>query len=73
MRKLLGGILVAAGVLIAGLSGICSALFLLDLTATNFTIRGLVDILSAFVPSLLIGVGLVILGRRVARGPGGRI
>lgn len=64
MKTLLGGILVAVGILIAGASGICSLIFLV----TSHGESGLILMVLAFggIP-FLIGLGLVYGGRAVIR------
>jgi len=68
MKSLFGGILLAAGILIAGVSGLCSLVILgMGLTEPS----GIVDVLPIVllvggIP-FLIGLGLFFLGRSMIR------
>lgn len=64
MKTLLGGILLAVGILIAGASGICSLIFLV----TSRFEDGLILMILAFggIP-FLIGLGLFYAGRALIR------
>ena len=67
--KTLGGILIGAGILIAGLSGLCSlVLFLTELTSPYSDLEDLAAMIMGFggVPFIL-GLGLVFLGRKLSK------
>ena len=67
--KAFGGILMGAGILIAGLSGLCSlVLFLTDITSPYSNMENLIALIMGFggIP-LVIGVGIFFLGRHLAR------
>lgn len=71
--KILGGILLATGILIAGLSGLCSAILLLsEAGGPNFTDGlGIVAIFGGI--PFVFGIGLVLGGMAVLKvGPFGR-
>lgn len=69
-QKLFGGILMAFGVLIASLSGLCTlgglAVFGLNSPSRDI-LPGLTMVLAVGAPPLLVGLGLVWLGRRLMR------
>ena len=63
--KTLGGILLGVGILIAGLSGLCSLLMMSD---PSFSRNGGWELVAMFggIP-FVIGVGLIFLGRHLIR------
>jgi hypothetical protein len=73
MNRLLGGILIAIGILIAGASGLCSAWFLLFVIGgeSNNSASGLASltVLVLFVGGLPFvgGIGMILAGRAVLR------
>ncbi len=78
MSRLLGGILLAAGILIATLSGLCSLVFLYTMVGAppgqEFGARGFDGLLSSLVligifggPPIGLGALLIFFGRRVLR------
>ena len=83
MRQLLGGLLLAAGILIAGASGLCSAIYVVVGLAGVVLSRNFDDaMVMLFYGTLLllvvggipfaIGTGLIMTGRRLSRDdPGG--
>ena len=67
--KTLGGILLGIGILIAGLSGLCSLiLFVTELTSSHSNISESIMIILMFggIP-FVIGIGLVFLGRHLIK------
>jgi hypothetical protein len=69
MNKVLGGCMLGAGILIAGLSGLCSLMLILSempLTARDLS-EGLPVVLVIGGVPFLVGIGLVFLGRFVIR------
>ena len=66
MKGLLGGILIAVGILIAGATGLCS-LLVLGSSSSGDWLGSLVTVLSFAVIPGAIGVGLVFAGRRLVR------
>jgi hypothetical protein len=64
MKQLLGGLLIAIGILIAGASGLCSLFFLVS-SLTNISMVGAVLLFGG--PPIAIGVGLVFGGRALIR------
>ncbi len=67
MNKVLGGCMLGAGILIAGLSGLCSLMLILSempLTARDLS-EGLPVVLVIGGVPFLVGIGLVFLGRFV--------
>ncbi len=66
MRELFGGCLIAAGVLIAGLTGLCSIALLMNgiITDPLGALGGIA--LYAGIP-FAIGIGLVMAGRNIIR------
>ncbi len=74
-KKFFGGLLMAAGVLIGGLGGLCGGLFLFSLIGVGTRPNGgavvasfLTPVIIFTVPPLVIGVLLFLAGRRMARG-----
>lgn len=70
MKKLLGGILLAIGILIAGASGLCSAVVLISTIGQNTGEDFLLVLLIGGIPFAL-GVGLLFAGRALIRASGG--
>ena len=66
MKMLLGGCLQAVGILIAGLTGLCSLIMLTTISSINDLLAGLGVIAALSVP-LAIGVGLIVAGRAVVK------
>jgi hypothetical protein len=69
MNKVLGGCMLGAGILIAGLSGLCSLMLILSempLSARDLS-DGLPVVLVVGGVPFLVGIGLVFLGRFVIR------
>ncbi len=71
IAKLFGALLMAAGGLIAGLCGLCSAVFLFSLAASDPSGVGGMAMVALFVGGIptAVGVGLFLAGRKVWRGP----
>ncbi len=73
MKQLIGSILLAVGILIAGTSGLCSAAFLVSfvVSAMNASGPGQFGVLSLVLifgaPPFLIGFGLFKLGQSLIR------
>jgi NhaP-type Na+/H+ or K+/H+ antiporter len=69
MKKMLGGILLAMGVLIAGTSGLCSLYFLVQFAARSqsSTDQWLPQILIVGGLPLAMGLGLFFVGRKLLR------
>lgn len=70
--KTLGGILMGVGILIAGLSGLCSLLlFLTEMTSPYSNMEDLVAMILGFggIP-FAIGLGMVFVGRHLVRSAG---
>ncbi len=65
MQKLLGGIMLAIGILIAGASGLCSAVFLVSTIGQSLEMLPLI-ILFGGVP-FVVGLGLFFGGRALIR------
>lgn len=65
MQKLLGGIMLAIGILIAGASGLCSAVFLISMIGQSLDMLPLI-ILFGGIPFAL-GLGLFFGGRALIR------
>ena len=63
MKQLLGGCLQAAGILIAGLTGLCTLMMLAGAYSLQYVLTALA---SAVIP-LLIGVVLILAGRALIR------
>jgi hypothetical protein len=75
MKRFVGGLLLAIGILIAGLSGLCS-LFVLAMTATSGSdadLNGIMAMLSMVLPiggvPFALGVGCIIGGRALLKKP----
>ena len=67
MKKLLGGILLGIGILIAGASGLCSAVLLVtSLTEPPSLEAPLIILIVGGIP-FVIGLGLLVLGRALIR------
>ena len=70
MRKFFGGVFLAIGILIAGLSGLCSLASLISLASSGpgeFSSLGLVAFFGGI--PFAIGAGLIWLGRVLMRDP----
>jgi len=70
MRKFFGGLLLAVGILIAGLSGLCSLASLISLASSGpgeFSSLGLVALFGGI--PFLIGAALIWIGRALLRDP----
>ena len=66
VTKLFGGLLMAIGILIATLSGLCGAWLLLEMSGGRFSdVVGVVIFLGA---PFIVGIGLFYLGRALVRG-----
>ncbi len=65
MQKLLGGIMLAIGILIAGASGLCSAVFLISMIGQSLEMLPLI-ILFGGIP-FAVGLGLFFGGRALIR------
>lgn len=63
MKKLMGGILLAIGILIAGASGLCSSVFLIGSLGSPGTLGILPAVLLFGGPPFAAGVGLIVGGR----------
>jgi hypothetical protein len=61
MRELFGGCLLATGILIAGLTGLCTLMFIIGIDSW----RDVVDIFGFAAIPLIIGVGFICAGRWV--------
>lgn len=67
--KLLGGILLGIGILIAGLSGLCSLVMVLgEATSSHSNLGEMISIVMMVggIP-FVIGIGLIFLGRRLIK------
>ncbi|MDG2004068.1 MAG: hypothetical protein P8J20_12125 [Novosphingobium sp.] len=69
--KILGGILLAIGILIAGVSGLCSAVFLWPVDTSDVYHASMVGAVAVIggIP-FLIGIGLIFLGRHLLKSTG---
>ena len=67
MRRLLGGILLAIGILVAGLSGLCTLLVLGGSLTSGQFIDGLSMALAFGGIPLAIGIGLIFAGRALLK------
>jgi len=63
MKKLLGGIFMAIGILIAGASGLCSLVFLFSMGSGEFSSASLVLVFGG-VP-FIIGLALILTGKAI--------
>ena len=63
MRELFGGCLLAVGIIIAGLTGVCSMLFIISIRSWS----DVVDIFGYSAIPFVIGFGLIFAGRAVIR------
>jgi hypothetical protein len=69
MRKFFGGLLLAVGVLIAGLSGVCSLMFLGGASGSHdSSLVGVVVMIGG--PAIAIGVILIFAGNALLRSNG---
>jgi hypothetical protein len=64
MKELLGGCLIAAGVIIAGLTGLCTLLGILSVRSWR-SLEATAGMLVALAIPLAIGVGLIFAGRAI--------
>ena len=62
MKSLLGGCLIAAGILVAGATGLCAFLLLAGATGNN-----ILSSLPIVLMPVAVGVGLIFAGRRLIR------
>jgi hypothetical protein len=72
MQKVIGGIIMAVGILVAGLTGLCTLMMFLEapLTRSDFNFEGIMIVaIFAGIP-LAIGVGMIFLGRYLIRNAG---
>ena len=73
MKRFFGGILMALGILVAGLSGLCTLIFVgLSLFATGSgsgVVQGVLGSLLSGALPILIGVGLILAGRALLKKP----
>lgn len=69
MRTLLGAILMAIGVLIAGTAGLCGAILLVVAAATSQSTNAaeVMEVAAMVIAPLLIGVGLFYAGYQVQK------
>jgi polyferredoxin len=67
MKELLGGCLLAAGILIAGLTGLCTLLMLAGINSWRSFVDAIGTIVMFAALPLAIGVGLIFAGRALIR------
>lgn len=71
MKLVFGGILIAIGILIAGVSGLCSGVFLVSMIGSSLKYgiepNGLVMVLIFGGLPFMAGVGLILAGRALVR------
>ena len=68
MKMLFGGILLAVGILIAGVSGLCTLYGLaMSFTEPSSMLSMVPMVLMFGVPPLAVGIGLIFGGRRLMR------
>ena len=73
MKRLLGGIMIAAGILIAGASGLCSLVFVISMLGSPGSgglggVFGLLLLVAIFGGAPFgVGMGLFVFGRRLIR------
>jgi hypothetical protein len=67
LRRFFAALLMTIGALIAGLSGLCSAVFLVGYASSGPDRQMIVLPLFFGAPPILFGVGLFLLGRRLWR------
>jgi len=67
MKKLLGAILLGIGILIAGASGLCSAVFLISSLTEPASLQAPLLILIVGGIPFVIGLGLFFIGRALIR------
>lgn len=71
MQKIIGAIMIAVGILVAGLSGLCTVMmFVAEPSAENFSAEsiGIVTIFGGI--PFAIGIGLIFLGRYLVKSAG---
>ena len=66
MKELVGGCLQAVGILIAGLTGLCTLIMLADIRSWRSITAALESLLFLGMP-FVIGVGLILAGRALIR------
>ena len=66
MKELLGGCLQAAGILIAGLTGLCAGIMLISINSWRSLTSAIGNIIIFAIP-FAIGVGLIFAGRALVR------
>ena len=70
MKRLLGGILIGIGILIAGASGLCSLVFMISVAKEKsaFDLANALMILAIGSVPFGVGLGLFLMGRALVRG-----
>ncbi len=63
MKELVGGCLLAVGVLIAGLTGLCTLVMMVSVNSWRSFGDAIGSIASFFAIPLIIGIGLIVAGR----------
>ena len=66
MKELFGGCLQAAGILIAGLTGLCTLLMLASINSWRSFVDAIGSMVFIGIP-FAIGVGLILVGRALVR------
>jgi len=66
MKELFGGCLQAAGILIAGLTGLCTLVMLASINSWRSFVAALGSMLFIGIP-FVIGIGLIMAGRALIR------
>jgi hypothetical protein len=66
VKELLGGCLQAVGILIAGLTGLCTVIMLISINSWR-SLTGAVGNLLVFAIPFAIGLGLIFAGRALVR------
>jgi hypothetical protein len=66
VKELLGGCLQAAGILIAGLTGLCMGIMLISINSWRSLTSAVGNILAFAIP-FAIGLGLIFAGRALVR------
>jgi len=69
MKRVLGGILMAIGILVAGVSGLCSGFFLVSMAGTHVGPDpvGLMLVLLFGGPPFAVGAAMILGGRALTR------
>jgi hypothetical protein len=67
MKEMLGGCLQAVGILIAGLTGLCTLLMLAGVNSWRSFVQAIGETLSFAAIPLAIGIGLIFAGRALIR------